>query len=172
MAYPKIIEKLKARFGDEILDVAEFRGDYRITVSNDIHYELMEILFREFNFNFLTDVLGVDYPERDERVDVIYNLYSLKTHKRLFVKLHAGSNIVPRSVTDIWPTADWHEREVFDMFGVQFSNHPDLRRILMRDDFPGNPLRKDFTLTSDEVDFGVPIRTKLPTKGASGERLD
>ncbi|MCP4632493.1 MAG: NADH-quinone oxidoreductase subunit C [candidate division Zixibacteria bacterium] len=171
MTVPEIIEKLKSKFGDGIKDVTEFRGQHWITIVNDIHYELMENLYREFDFNFLTDVTGVDYPEREERVDVIYNLYSLKTNLRIIVKLHAGNKIAPRSVSDIWETANWLEREVFDMFGVQFTNHPDLRRILMRDEYPYHPLRKDFQLTSDEVDFGVPILTKTPVDGKHGDKL-
>jgi NADH-quinone oxidoreductase subunit C len=171
MTIPEIIDNLKTKYSDGITDINEFRGDYRLTVSNEIHYDLMKTLYNDYDFNFLTDLLGVDYPRRKERVEVIYNVYSLKTKLRIFIKLRAGGDIVPRSVSDIWPTANWHEREVFDMFGVQFSNHPNLKRILMRDDFPGHPLRKDFQLTSDEVNFGVPIRTKPPVKGTKGDKL-
>ncbi len=162
MTVPEIIEKLKDRFPDGIRETLVFRGDYWIRVDNEVHYDLMKSLKEEYGFNFLMDVVGVDYPRRKERIEVIYNLYSLGEHLRLFVKIRAGGDIVPRSVTDLWPSANWMEREVFDMLGVQFANHPDLRRILMRDDFPWHPLRKDFQLTSDEIDFGVPIRTKPP----------
>ncbi|MBD3233210.1 MAG: NADH-quinone oxidoreductase subunit C [candidate division Zixibacteria bacterium] len=172
MSIPEIIEKLQNKYGDDILEVTEFRGDHWVRVNPDIHYELMEMLFREFDFNLLSDIVGVDYPRREERTEIIYNLYSLKTHQRIFVKIRAGGKIAPRSVSDIWATADWLEREVFDMLGVQFTNHPDLRRILMRDEFPGHPLRKDFKLTSDEVDFGVPIRTKSPYGDIEEDRLE
>lgn len=172
MTIPEIIERLKIKFDKGILDISEFRGDFWITVDNELHHDLMETLFREFDFNFLSDIVGVDYPSREERIDIIYNLYSMNTHQRLFIKLRGGGKVIPRSVTDVWPGANWMEREVYDMFGVRFSDHPDLRRILMRDGFPGHPLRRDFTLTSDEVDFGVPIRTKPPEKGGPQEKLE
>ncbi|PJA29826.1 MAG: NADH-quinone oxidoreductase subunit C [candidate division Zixibacteria bacterium CG_4_9_14_3_um_filter_46_8] len=171
MTVLEILDKLKAKYGEGIQEIDEFRGDYRVRISGDIHYQLMEIMYREFGFNFLSDIIGVDYPRREERTEIIYNLYNLNTHQRLFIKLRAGGKVVPRSVTDIWPSANWLEREAFDMLGVQFSHHPNLRRILMRDDFPYHPLRKDFSLTSDEVDFGVPIRIKPPLKGLEGDKL-
>ncbi|MBD3169616.1 MAG: NADH-quinone oxidoreductase subunit C [candidate division Zixibacteria bacterium] len=172
MTVPEIIDKLKEEFEIGILKVTEFRGDFWVQVNNEVHHDLMETLYRKYNFEFLSDIVGVDYPRRNERADVIYNLYSIKNNQRIFIKLQAGGEVKPRSVTDIWNGADWMEREVYDLLGVQFTNHPNLKRILMRDDFPGHPLRKDFTLTSDEVDFGVPIRTKPSGKGELGEKLE
>ena len=96
-------------------------------------------------FDLLLDVAGVDFPKRQPRFDVVYHLWSL-THNRV-VRVKVGvpeEDPVCPSVVALWPTADWHEREAFDMFGVKFAGHPDLRRILMPDDYPWHPLRKDF----------------------------
>jgi NADH/F420H2 dehydrogenase subunit C len=97
------------------------------------------------SFEMLLDVAGVDFPKRRPRFDVVYHLWSLTHNKVVRVKVGAPEEdpVVP-SVVELWPTADWHERETFDLFGVKFGGHPDLRRILMPDDYPWHPLRKDF----------------------------
>ncbi len=98
-------------------------------------------------FNVLVDICGADWPEREERFDVVYHLLSLKHNRRLRVKIHVGENVPVPSVVSVFPCANWHERETFDMFGVPFAGHPDLRRILSDYGFEGHPLRKDFPLT-------------------------
>lgn len=98
-------------------------------------------------FKQLIDVCGVDYPGRDKRFEIVYQLLSLKHNKRLTVKAHAGEFDIIPSVTEIYKSANWFEREVWDMYGVRFSNHPDLRRILTDYGFEGHPQRKDFPLT-------------------------
>jgi NADH-quinone oxidoreductase subunit C len=100
-----------------------------------------------FEFKLLIDICGVDHPQRDKRFEVVYHLLSISKNKRLRVKLQTDEVTPVASVTDVYPAANWFEREVFDMYGVMFSDHPDLRRILTDYGFSGHPLRKDFPLT-------------------------
>lgn len=100
-----------------------------------------------FEFKLLIDICGVDYPQREKRFDVVYHLLSISRNRRLRVKLQTDEATAVASVVDIYPAANWFEREVFDMYGVTFLDHPDLRRILTDYGFSGHPLRKDFPLT-------------------------
>ena len=140
---------LGERFGDEILDTHAFRGDETVAVKPDRILEILRFLKEDerLSFDFLSDLCGVHYPERDYEFEVVYHLYSFLTNCRLRIKarLHENGRIV--SVTSIFPGANWPEREAYDMVGIQFEGHPDLRRILMPDGFEGHPLRRDFPLT-------------------------
>ncbi|UCH74661.1 MAG: NADH-quinone oxidoreductase subunit C [Rhodospirillales bacterium] len=98
-------------------------------------------------FKCLVDICGVDYPDRERRFEVVYNLVSVAHNQRIRVKVPVGENEAVPSVTQVFPSADWYERETWDLYGVYFSNHPDLRRILTDYGFEGHPLRKDFPLT-------------------------
>jgi NADH-quinone oxidoreductase subunit C len=98
-------------------------------------------------FKMLSDLCGVDYPDRPERFEVVYNLSSLKLNQRIRVKVATDEETPVPTVTGVWPSADWFEREAWDLFGVYFSDHPDLRRLLTDYGFEGHPLRKDFPLT-------------------------
>ena len=98
-------------------------------------------------FKMLVDICGVDYPEREQRFEVVYNLLSLIHNQRIRVKVRVGEDEPIPSVAQLYPTANWFEREVWDLYGVFFSEHPDLRRILTDYGFEGHPLRKDFPLT-------------------------
>jgi NADH-quinone oxidoreductase subunit C len=97
-------------------------------------------------FNFCSDVTASDWPARPQRFDVVYSLYSIPLRQRVRLKVHASDGEAVPSVTGVWPSANWLEREVFDLFGIRFSGHPDLRRILMPDDWQGHPQRKDYPL--------------------------
>lgn len=107
----------------------------------------------EWKFELLSDIAGVDWPQRDPRFDVVYNLYSPAHNLRLRLKVRTNLGESIPSVSSVWRSAVWAEREVFDMFGVPFSGHPDLRRILMPDDWEGHPLRKDFPLSYELPQF-------------------
>jgi len=150
-----ILKKLKEKFPDSILEIIEFRNELACVVRKEDIVLICNFLRDdpELSFNFLSDLCGVDYMERKPRFDVVYNLYSInRNHRvRLKVKVDDGESIP--SVTLVWSTANWHEREVFDLFGISFDKHPDLRRILMPDDWEGHPLRRDFPLTKEEVMF-------------------
>lgn len=119
------------------------------TVKREELRKFMTFLFNDANCDFkqLLDVCGVDYPERDERFEVVYNLLSLKHNLRLRVKVRVGENTPVDSMTCLHSGANWFEREVYDMYGVTFTGHPDMRRILTDYGFEGHPLRKDFPLT-------------------------
>ncbi len=149
------LEKLKARFTKSILEVAEFRGELTIIVRKEDIVPTCQFLRDdpELSFNFLSDLCGIDWLERKPRFDVVYNLYSIQKNHRVRLKVQVEDGETIPSVTSVWGTANWHEREVFDMFGIRFEGHPDLRRILMPEDWEGHPLRKDFPLTKEEVMF-------------------
>jgi NADH-quinone oxidoreductase subunit C len=142
-----LIEKLKERFADAIVAVQNEHGDETVTVSRDVQADFFRALRDEpdFEFNMLVDVTAVDWLDRKPRFDVVYHLNSLTRGHRLRVKVgvDAADAWVP-SLTSLWGSADWLERECFDMYGISFKGHPDLRRILMYDSFEGYPLRKDY----------------------------
>jgi NADH-quinone oxidoreductase subunit C len=142
-----LTEKLKARFGAEILDAQNARDEETFTIDRERALDFFRALRDEpdFDFNFLTDVTAVDWPERKPRFEVVYQLNSLNLAHRIRVKIGVdGADPWVHSVVGLWSAADWLERECFDMFGIVFKGHPDLRRILMYDSFEGHPLRKDY----------------------------
>ncbi len=117
----------------------------------------MTVLRDEFVFDMLSDVSGVDWLPREPRFDVNYHLFATGSHERLRVKVQLPDGDSPRtaSVVSVWPTADWHEREVYDFFGIVFEGHPDLKRILMPDEWIGHPLRKDYPVGGVPVEYRV-----------------
>lgn len=130
---------------------SEFKGMLTITISKDQILKLMKYLknHKEFEFSYLTDLTGVDYldMELEPRFAVVYHLHSLKNNYRVRVKaLVPEEDMVVDSMSSLWKGAIWLEREAYDMFGFQFKGHPDLRRILLPDNFEGHPLRKDYPL--------------------------
>jgi NADH-quinone oxidoreductase subunit C len=143
----EIHASLKVRFGDAVGDLFGTRRDNAgTTVLPGMLLDVAEFLKTEpgFEFDCLSNLSGVDYPKRGV-IEVVYHLYSYR-HRHLFVlKVEAPrDNPAVPSVAGLWSHADWQEREVFDLLGVRFEGHPDLRRILMPEDWPGHPLRKDF----------------------------
>jgi NADH-quinone oxidoreductase subunit C len=104
-------------------------------------------------FAMLSDLTCADYPQAPERFRLAYQLYSLESRTRVRLRVWAGADPEVESLTSVWPTANWHEREVYDMFGVRFRNHPDLTRIMMPTDWVGHPLRRDYPLGGEEVEF-------------------
>lgn len=157
----KILEKLKSRFASAILSVNEYRGELTIVIRpSDIRNVCM--LLRddaELRFDSMRDLCGADYYRPDERYEVVYNLYSIQSNFRLRLKVRIDEkNIHIDSVSDIWQTANWHERETYDMYGIIFDGHPDLRRMYLPEEFEYHPLRKDFPL------MGIPGSLPLPHK--------
>ena len=152
---PPVVQKVQEQYPDAILDVSDARGELTITVRKEGLHELMAFLKSELAYNFLADVTAVDYSLMEDvlmkhdyaRFAVVYHLLSSEKKERLRVKvpLHEKELSIP-SVTFIWKVANWLERETYDMFGIAFEDHPDLRRILMPDDYEGYPLRKDYPL--------------------------
>src|SRR5215218_1964129 len=142
-----LVKKLKAQFGDAVGDAFEFIGQLSINVDGARIVEICDFLKRdeETSFNYLSDLTCVHYPDRrDAPFEIVYNLFSISSNERVRLKVRTSEAV--ESVTSVWPAANWLEREVFDLFGIRFSNHPDLRRLLLPPDWEGFPLRKDFPL--------------------------
>jgi NADH-quinone oxidoreductase subunit C len=146
------VEKIKAQNPSWIADFKDARGEVTVTVPRESLQDVCEFLKTKHDFNLLADICGADRgPEEDPRFEVNYHLFSTVHHKRLRLKVLLSEdepNVA--TVTNLWKTADWHERETFDLFGVIFDGHPDLRRILLPSDFDGHALRKDYPLRGYE----------------------
>ena len=154
---PIVIQQLRERFLDHILAVIDQWSELSVVVNKDASFEVLEFLKTDSNlsYDFLVDVTAVDYSQMEDilveydyaRFMVIYHLNSLMTNERLRVKVPVSEKeLTLKSAVILWNSANWLEREVYDMFGINFDGHPDLRRILMPDDFEGFPLRKDYPL--------------------------
>ena len=144
----RAVVKLKEKFAASIIDVTEFRGEVTVTVRKDDILDILSFLKHSLLYNLLTDVTAVDYlGKKDDRYMMVYQLFSIASKDRLRIKtpVSEADGHIP-TVSQIWKTANWLEREVYDLFGIVFDNHPDLRRILMTDDWVGHPLRKDYPL--------------------------
>ncbi len=143
-----VVEELQRRFPGAISDPQIFRNQPAITVAEDSLLGVCEFLKSQEGgeYTLLTDETAVDYPKREKRFEIVYHVYSFQRNDRLRLKVLAGEGEKIPSVVGIWPTANWLEREVFDMFGVQYEGHPDLRRILLPDEWVGHPLRKDYDI--------------------------
>jgi NADH-quinone oxidoreductase subunit C len=156
-----IIEKLKSRFPDSIESTNEFRGDLTVQVKKSDVVKVAEFLKTdpELAFDLPVDVLGVDMYRPEDRFEVVYILYSIKNKNYLRLKVLADESdpVVP-TLSTVWSGAAWNEREVFDMFGIKFAGHPDLRRMYMPEEYQYYPLRKDFPL------MGIPDSIPLPRK--------
>ncbi|HVF82805.1 MAG TPA: NADH-quinone oxidoreductase subunit C [Sphingomicrobium sp.] len=144
-----VIEAVRTALGDLLLDAQEHVDEVTVTVHREAVVEVCRLLRDTpgLEYQQLMEIAGVDYPERPERFEVNYHLLSLTRNRRIRVKVHAGEMTPVPTVTGLWPVANWLEREVFDLYGVAFAGHPDLRRILTDYGFEGHPLRKDFPLS-------------------------
>ncbi len=146
---PAFVRGLAAAFPSDALQLSFWVGDWTVIVPADRLLEIAGWLrdAPDAMFDFCSDVSAVDWPARAaQRFDIVYCLYSTTLRHRLRIKTRVGDEVAVPSVTGIWPAANWLEREVFDMFGVRFAGHPDLRRILMPEDWQGHPERKDYPL--------------------------
>ena len=143
-----LVKRLREKFADGIGDASEFLGQLSIHVGRERIVEICQVLRtdEETRFDYLSDLTCVHWPDnREAPFEVIYNLYSIAKNERVRLKVATNGEGVD-SVTSVWPSAGWLEREVYDLFGVIFNGHPDLRRILLPPDWDGHPLRKDYPL--------------------------
>ena len=142
------LDELQKRFPGAISEAVIFRSQPSVTLSRESLLAVCEFLKSDEGgeYTLLTDHTAVDYPKREKRFEVIYHLYSFKRNDRLRLKLLVGEGEKVSSVVGIWPTSNWLEREVFDMFGVLYEGHPDLKRILLPEGWTGHPLRKDYDI--------------------------
>jgi len=146
------IERLKEENAAWVTDFKEARGEVTAIVPRESIHQVCRTLKTKYDFNMLADLCGADRgPEEDPRFEVNYHLFSTVHHNRLRLKvLLSDDDAHVETVATIWKTADWHERETYDLFGVIFDGHPDLRRILLPSDFDGHALRKDYPLRGYE----------------------
>jgi NADH-quinone oxidoreductase subunit C len=142
-------DTMRSVFGNALEESTISFGELTVTVARDGIVDVLTKLRDDPNcrFEVLLDICGVDYPERGERFDVVYHLLSPRLNQRLRVKLKTDETTPVASVNNVFPAANWYEREAYDMYGIRFTGHPDLRRILTDYGFQGYPLRKDFPLT-------------------------
>jgi NADH-quinone oxidoreductase subunit C len=169
-----LLEHVLKLFPDAVRGTHCFRGDETVVVASDRWHDVAQALRDDpaCDMNLLVDLTAVDYPDREPRFEVVAHLVSLNKGHRLRIKTQVGDadgdRVEVASLTDLWASANWMERECFDMFGVEFTGHPDLRRILMYPEFEGHPLRKDYPAERAQplVEYrDVPNIDKLPPFG-------
>ena len=145
MTLQAVVDKLKAKFAASVLDEREFRGEMTVTVTKEEIVAVCTFLRDELGFNFLTDICAVDSLGESPRFMMVYQLYNIGEHLRFRVKAPVEeADATIDTVSCVWSTANWLERECWDLMGITFNNHPDPRRILMPADWEGHPLRKDY----------------------------
>ena len=169
MPETRLIAKVEAAFPGKIMESHSLHGDETIVINREDALSIFTTLRDDpqFTFNLLADLTAVDFFGREPRFEVVYHLYSLRLNHRLRVKIRVTEDEawVP-SVSSLWKAANWLEREVWDMFGIRFSGHPDLRRILMYEEFRGHPLRKDYPVSKRQplVEERDPVNNPWPKR--------
>jgi NADH-quinone oxidoreductase subunit C len=146
-----LVKRYKEKFGSAILESWIDRKQSILVVTRELLAEIAIYSRDEEKFDWLSDLTAVDWPKREKRFDVVLLMYSMEKNERLRLKVHAAENERVPSVQGIWSTANWMEREVFDMFGVVFEGHPELKRILLPDEWQGYPLRKDYDILTQDT---------------------
>lgn len=154
----QVIDGLSEDHADDLIDVYQSSGDTFVRIKPEANVDVCRYLKEKFHFIYLADVFGTDRFTSEDRFELVYNLVSLRDRERLFVKVWLPEeDPVIESVTDLWISANWFERQTYDMFGIRFTNHPDMRRIYMPEDFDYFPMRKEFPL------LGIPGSIELPS---------
>ena len=162
---PELRVLIENGFAGEIIGAKRFRDEDFIVVRKERVVDILTVLRNDSTtaYDLVSDILGIDLLgfNREPRYEVVYSLYSLTYHKRVVVKAQVDEDDAAiDTVSGVWAAAEWPEREIFDMFGISFNNHADQRRILMPVDWVGHPLRKDFPLGGEEVEFSHNVRDK------------
>ena len=145
-----LVDDLRKAFPGVPLEAFTYRGQNYLILPRESLLPAARYLKAECGFNMLADLTAVDYPKKEKRFEVVYQLYSFSRNERLRVKAPLGEGETIESVISVWAGADWLEREVFDMFGIRFDHHPNLRRILLPDEWQGHPLRKDYGILQQD----------------------
>ena len=159
-----VMEKVRARFGAAVLETGEFRGELTLLVAPEAIVEVGRFLRDdpECGFDMPSAVVGLHFLDREYEHEVVYQLYSIGKNHRMRLKVRAKAGEAVPSLTSVWPGTGWPEREAFDLVGVRFQGHPDLRRIIMPEDYPDHPLRKDFDVEGGPTDLDGPGRPASP----------
>lgn len=147
------ITTIQEKFASAVLSQKEFRGETTVTVKLDQLHEVLRFCKEQLGYDFLIDISSLDFFGEDPRFMMVYELATVDDKKHLRVKAPVGEEEIVPSACDLWLAADWHEREVYDMMGIPFTNHPNLKRILMWEGYPFYPLRKDFPLAGRPSDM-------------------
>jgi NADH-quinone oxidoreductase subunit C len=167
MTTQELLGSLEKSFGKRLQQKSEFRSERTYTISAHDLREIAKFCRDDLSFDYLLDITSIDNFGEEPRFEIVYHLYSMPhaVHLRLKLKLSEEVGALD-TISDIWPTANWHEREIYDMMGIKFNGHPDLRRILMWDGYPFFPLRKDFPLAGLPSDMPDVAFTKVtPLEG-------
>jgi NADH-quinone oxidoreductase subunit C len=142
--------RLREHFGEQITELSTYLGQSFLVAEPAAVIPILEFLKLEEDFDYLVDVTAVDYPKREARFDLVYILYSFARNERIRVKTMVAEGARPATAVTVHLAANWLEREVFDMFGIQFEGHPDMRRILLPEEWEGYPLRKDYSILQQD----------------------
>ncbi|MDQ3545494.1 MAG: NADH-quinone oxidoreductase subunit C [Verrucomicrobiota bacterium] len=167
MTGPELLNSLGELLGKKLKERSEFRGETTFVIDRGDIREVAKFCKEELSFDYLVDISSVDNFGTEPRFEVVYELYSMTMAIHLRLKLRVSEeDPTVDTVSDVWPTADWHEREIWDMMGLRFNNHPDLRRILMWEGYPYFPLRKEFPLEGLPSDMpDVAFTSAAPMEG-------
>jgi NADH-quinone oxidoreductase subunit C len=149
----ELVADLKRRYGSGIAEASTYLGQNYLIVDRTIVRDVLRILRDEQQFDYCVDVTAVHYPKREKQFDIVWILYSFAKNVRMRVKTLIADGEPAPSATSIWPTANWLERECYDMFGIQFEGHPGLKRILLPDGWKGHPLRKDYGIIQQDQEW-------------------
>jgi NADH-quinone oxidoreductase subunit C len=144
------VKRYRARFGDAIREAWSDRKQAILVAAPEQLLEISRYTRDEEQFDYLVDLTAVDWPKREKRFDLLLILYSFPRNERLRIKVQVGDGESAPSVVGVWPTADWLEREVYDMFGITFAGHPRLTRLLLPEEWVGFPLRKDYDILQQD----------------------
>ena len=147
-----MVQRFKRQYGSGI-EALTYLGQNYMVVDRSLIPDLLFLLRNEEGFEYCVDVTAVHYSKREKQFDVVWILYSFAKNERIRVKTMIGEQESVPSAVDIWPTCNWLEREVFDMFGIKFDGHPDLKRILLPDGWKGHPLRKDYGIIQQDKEW-------------------
>ncbi len=148
-----MVASFKERFGSGVREASTYVGQNYMVVDASVVYQVLQVLHDDEGFDYCVDITAVHYPKRDEQFDIVWILYSFPRNQRIRVKTLLKDGAAAPTVTALWSTANWLEREVFDMFGIGFEGHPDLRRILLPDGWKGYPLRKDYPILQQDTEW-------------------
>ncbi len=149
----ELAKSLRGQYGSGIKEASTYVGQKYLVVDSTILYEVLLRMRDDELFDYCVDITAVHYPKREAQFDIVYVLYSFPHNERMRVKAQIKDGESVRTAVDIWPTTNWLEREVYDMFGITFDGHPDMKRILLPDGWKGYPLRKDYPILQQDQEW-------------------
>ena len=149
----ELVTRLRSQYGSGIEEASTYLGQKYLVVDNSLVYEILVRMRDDELFDYCVDITAVHYPKREAQFDIVYILYSFHHNQRVRIKTQIKDGEHLRTAVEIWETANWLEREVFDMFGIEFDGHPDLKRILLPDGWKGHPLRKDYPILQQDQEW-------------------